>query len=112
MNMRLLTSLLIFSILLSCTIEKNKDIKEEEIIEEVKKETGINIYQSRCTSCHGFDGKMGFGGAKDLTETELSIEKIIYQVTNGKGAMAPYKNLLSKEEIDSVSVYVHNKIKK
>jgi mono/diheme cytochrome c family protein len=55
---------------------------------------------------------MGFGGAKDLTASTLSIDQIVNQVTNGKGAMAPYKNLLTPEEIVAVSEYAVSMRKK
>ena len=90
--------LIVFALFFSCTIEKSGD-KMEPVL------SGKSIFLDRCTSCHGADGKMGFGGAKDLSTSNVSIDAIVFQVTNGKGAMAPYKNILSEEEIRSVSQY-------
>lgn len=87
-------------IILSCTIEKN-----EVVPHETSTKSGATIFSERCTSCHGMDGKLGFGGAKDLTTSKKSLAEIIHQVTEGKGAMAPYKNILSLEEIHAVAEY-------
>lgn len=84
----------------SCNLEK-----KSTPVDSISKKSGKEIYSERCTSCHGIDGKLGFGGAKDLTLSTKSIPEVVNQVTNGKGAMAPYKNILSAEEIDSVSVF-------
>jgi mono/diheme cytochrome c family protein len=86
-------------IITSCTIEKKDSVPHET--SELK--SGAAIFSERCTSCHGMDGKLGFGGAKDLTASKKTLSEIINQVTNGKGAMAPYKNILTLEEIAAVS---------
>ncbi len=88
---------------LSCQIDKKED---NTLKTNSTSLSGKNIFAERCIACHGSDGTMGFGGAKDLTKSLLSEEEIILQVTNGKGAMAPYKNILSSEEINQVSKYV------
>jgi cytochrome c6 len=96
--------LYIFTALLlvfSCTIEKKTDDSDSVS----PKLSGKEIFSERCTSCHGMDGKLGFGGAKDLTASKKTLEEIIHQVTFGKGAMAPYKNILSVQDIQSVSEY-------
>jgi cytochrome c6 len=88
----------------SCKLEK----KEDNSI----KLDGKAIYMDRCTSCHGSNGQLGFGGAKDITISVKTIEEIVNQVANGKGAMAPYKNILSVEEIRAVSEYAFSMQKK
>jgi len=107
-NMKLPTNAVFLTatlfLILSCKLER----KEEASL----KPDGKTIYVERCTSCHGIDGKMGFGGAKDITASILSIDRIVNQVTNGKGAMAPYKNLLTPEEIVAVSEYAVSMRKK
>lgn len=89
---------------LACKLEKKED--------NPAKPDGKALYLDRCTSCHGMDGRMGFGGAKDITKTLKSLDEIIQQVTNGKGAMAPYKNILTPEEIFAVSEYALSLSKK
>lgn len=67
---------------------------------------GVKIFSTHCTLCHGKDGKLGVGDAKDLSVSQLSKEEMIAMVTNGKGAMAPYKSVLSKNEIEAVVEHV------
>lgn len=71
---------------------------------ETKKETvsGIEIYKTRCVSCHGTDGKMGMNGAKELPSSPLDAEQRIEVVTYGRKIMPGFKELLSKEEIKAV----------
>lgn len=107
-NMKL-TIKTIFALCLLLTIIACKLEKKENT---PSKTDGKAIYMDRCTSCHGMDGKMGFGGAKDITQTMKSLDEIIHQVTNGKGAMAPYKNILTPEEIYAVSEYALSLSKK
>ena len=68
---------------------------------------GYAIYKKNCVACHGLDGKMGFAGAKDLTQTKTSIAEIEQQVSKGKGAMSAFEKLLTKEEIKAVSQYAY-----
>lgn len=46
------------------------------------------LYINHCSICHGDDGKLGFSGARDLTQTLLSQEEVIavikYGSKNGK----------------------------
>jgi len=67
---------------------------------------GLNIYNAACTDCHGVDGTMGVGGAKDLTASTLSHADKVAIITNGKGLMTPFQGRLSEEEIEAVATYV------
>jgi cytochrome c6 len=89
---------LFFLLLGSCNIKK-----VDENMPSIH--TGKEIFEQRCISCHGFDGKLGLSGAKNLTTSSLPIEEVKFQITNGKGAMAPFKHLLSPEEISIVSEF-------
>jgi len=93
---------LVLTLFISCTIEKKEDGHQPEVISN---KSGKEIFNERCIACHGANGKLGFGGAKDLTVSTKTKEEIIHQVTNGKGAMAPFKNILSTDEIMEVSAY-------
>lgn len=68
-------------------------------------ELGPKIYKQYCLVCHGPDGKLGLNGAKDLTVSKYSEAERIVQVTEGKGAMTPFKNVLTPEEIKAVVAY-------
>lgn len=66
---------------------------------------GAQLFRLHCTLCHGKDGRLGFNGAKDLTTSTLSRAEMIAQVTNGKGKMMPYRNVLTAKEIEAVVDY-------
>ncbi|HKR06818.1 MAG TPA: cytochrome c, partial [Bacteroidia bacterium] len=67
---------------------------------------GKTIFESKCTGCHGVDGKLGLSGSKDLTQSETTPGEKIKIITDGKNAMMAYKNLLSQEQIEAVAGYV------
>jgi mono/diheme cytochrome c family protein len=71
-----------------------------------KVDRAAKLYGTHCTLCHGKDGTLGISGAKDLSISILTKEEMIALVTNGKGAMAAYKNVLSKAEIEAVVDHV------
>ena len=91
-------------LLTNCTSSGNADKGNDEIQTVVI--TGKKIYSQYCVLCHGVDGKLGLNGSKDLTLSELSIDSVLIQIKNGKGAMLPYKDVLSRAEIDSVTQYI------
>ena len=106
MNKYLFFILFSFLYIVSCD-ESQKNNESYTINEEASNEkTGLSVYQERCVSCHGIDGTLGFSGAKNLKESIKKLDEIASQVRNGKGAMNPFKNILSPSEIDSVSHYV------
>lgn len=76
-----------------------------------KKINAHPIYIAKCATCHGGDGKLGVGGAKNLAETKLSVDEIKHQIIHGKGAMPPFGNQLSQEEIQALATYVSTEIK-
>jgi cytochrome c6 len=63
---------------------------------------GEELFNTNCTLCHGRKGDLGMNGAKDLTVSVLTREQMIAMVTNGKGAMMPYKNVLTAKQIELV----------
>lgn len=81
---------------------------EEEVAAEEKPSNrrGQLIYKQYCIICHGADGKLAVSGAKDLSISTISLEERINQVTNGKGLMTPYKDILSEEQIFAVATYL------
>lgn len=62
--------------------------------------------KTNCTSCHGADGALQMGGAKNLQTSELSDTEIIEVISNGKNSMVAYKELLSEDEIKAAAAYV------
>ena len=67
---------------------------------------GKQIYENKCVTCHGLKGNAQASGASDLTVSELSKEKLIEVIKNGRNSMRPYKEELSESQIDSVAKYV------
>jgi len=57
-------------------------------------------------ACHGADGKLGVSDATDLSTSTVSMEERIDQITNGKGMMTPYKDVLSETQIKDVAAYL------
>jgi len=71
-------------------------------------EEGKKIFNTYCILCHGADGKLGLNGSKDLTISTITTEERITQVTNGKGLMTPFKEILNEAEIKAVVGYVES----
>lgn len=79
---------------------------------------GAKIFTNNCSSCHLGGGNILIAN-KTLHKEALSqyldnyntdsIQAIIHQVTNGKGAMPPFKNKLNEQEILEVAAYVFQK---
>ena len=91
--MRIIIVLIVLSICIwACAAPENKT----ETI------SGIEIYKTRCVSCHGTDGKMGMNGAKELPSSPLDASQRIEVVTYGRKIMPAFKEMLSKEEIKAV----------
>lgn len=67
---------------------------------------GRLIYKQYCVICHGADGKLAVSDAKDLSVSTISMEERIDQITNGRGLMTPYKDILSEEQIKLVAEYI------
>lgn len=63
------------------------------------------IYKMQCAICHGNDGRKGLAGAKSLPDSKLSLEERMAIISNGKGQMMPYKDILSKEQIKAIAEY-------
>ncbi len=68
--------------------------------------SGEMLFDTHCTLCHGADGKLKMGDAKDLSISTLTREEMIAVVTHGRGTMMPYKQVLSAEEIEQVVDHV------
>ncbi len=93
------------------------DKKTETAVKEVTEvatspeHNGAEIFKANCAACHA-GGVNRIMANKSLMKDDLvkydmySQEAIIYQVTNGKNAMPPFKGRLSPEEIQTVADYV------
>jgi len=66
---------------------------------------GAAVYRQYCVACHGADGKLGLNGAGDLTQSTLSLEERVSQISKGKNMMAAFEEILSPEEIKAVAKF-------
>jgi alcohol dehydrogenase (cytochrome c) len=74
---------------------------------------GQQIFANNCSVCHGALGQGGNGGP-DLQNLPAAgdFATVVKQVTNGGGAMPPFKGKLTKAQINDVATYVTTKIHK
>ena len=76
--------------------------------------SGAKVFNANCAACHAGGGNV-LNGAKTLKQDALTangkdtVEAIVTQVTNGKGAMPAFKSRLSEDQIQSVAMYVLEK---
>jgi len=82
---------------------------------DTKMKLGLEVYNDKatCGSCHSLqvaesDGNIG----PDLDQLKPSMDRIIHVVTNGIGVMPPWKDILSREEIEAVAYYIFNSTNK
>ena len=78
-------------------------------------ELGKKIYDARCSSCHGDDGKGETKAGKmtktpDITQKEVwkkgtSVAELVKTLEEGLGKMPKYEGKLSAEELKAVSEY-------
>ena len=73
--------------------------------------TGSALFETNCAGCHPKGGNIIKRGKtlklKPLTRRHLdSVDAIATFVTNGKGLMSAYGDILTTDEIDVVSAYV------
>lgn len=75
------------------------------------------IYQKRCASCHGRDGraktlKAKFNDARDLTNWQwqeaVSDEQLYNSIMNGRGKMPAFSKKLSEAQVDALVLYVRS----
>lgn len=70
-----------------------------------KEVDGQKIYKTYCVTCHGIYGDMGASGAFNLQTSELAVAERVNVITNGRGAMTPFKEILDEDEIQAVAEY-------
>ena len=75
---------------------------------------GGAVFNANCAACHA-GGRNLVQANKSLSKADLekydmhSVEKITYQVTNGKNAMPAFKGRLNDAQIQDVADYVLSK---
>ena len=66
---------------------------------------GKSLFTTYCVSCHGKKGDLGLNGAKNLQESQLSLQSRITIITKGKNNMAAFEGIMTDEEIQAVAAY-------
>lgn len=67
---------------------------------------GKEVFLSRCSICHGEDGKKGLGGASDLTISNLDSVAFFQIINNGRRGMPSFKNTITNKEKDFLFRYL------
>jgi mono/diheme cytochrome c family protein len=75
-------------------------------------EQAKTLFVRKCATCHGTEGNMEIGGAKNLWYSALSLEEITAQITYGKGTMPPFGEILSEKEIAAIAEHTFGLRKK
>jgi len=66
---------------------------------------GLEVYTVYCERCHGKDGIGGTMGL-DLTISQFDHAAILERIKNGSGSMPSFKDVLTEQELEAVSIYV------
>lgn len=69
-------------------------------------EDGKVLFQRNCTRCHGYDGKLGQYGAKNLQASKLDDRQLLKIISNGKWLMPKWKKVLTVQQIAAVIAYI------
>jgi cytochrome c6 len=93
------------SICLLCLVVACQDNSTDKTARPGVAASGVAIFKKNCVTCHGADGKLGLNGAKDLTQSMLTVEERIPIITKGKNLMTPFEKMLTPEEIQAVAQY-------
>lgn len=64
------------------------------------------LYTTNCGLCHGADGKKQLADAADLSVSLMTKDERIAIITEGKGDMAPFGKMLSREQISALADYL------
>lgn len=90
----------------SLTFSKENKIITTLDVERGDAVQGKTLYENLCVSCHGIDGKLGAGGAYDLSASILKRADIAHVIANGRGSMVGFSNQLKATDIASIAAYV------
>ena len=82
--------------------EKGTEITADKV-------NGQEIYEAKCSVCHGNDGKAGLSGASDLSQTQMGADSIKFIIQNGRRAMV--KVDITDEQAAAVAAYVESSVK-
>jgi mono/diheme cytochrome c family protein len=73
--------------------------------------SGARLFSTNCQPCHGPDGANGSVGPNlQKSPVAENLARVMQQIRNGGGAMPPFSDVLSDEQIDVVAHYVVEQI--
>jgi mono/diheme cytochrome c family protein len=98
----LFASPLLFFVSCSPNKEANSDNKEVA----VKEINAERLFAIHCAPCHKPDGTGGISGSKNLTISQLDHASTVQFIADGKGDMMPFKDMLSKAELEALADYI------
>ena len=94
--------------LAACGSAEGENIAAEKKSDSKLIPDGMAIFRQKCVTCHGSDGALRLNGAKNLSQSILSLEERVNIITNGKKLMTPFSTVLSPEEIQAVAEYTQS----
>jgi mono/diheme cytochrome c family protein len=87
---------------------KKKGIPKDSVSQTASTD-GESLYKANCLVCHGGDGKLGIGGAKDLTTSGMETSEIVNIILNGKGMMPAAQ--VNEAQASAIAEYVTGTLK-
>jgi|SRR5690606_4061108 len=87
--------------LFSCGSSNNNSENKTE-----KVSSGVSAYKQQCSVCHGSNGNLMMGGAKDLTKSSLSDSEVEAIIRAGKGSMPEFASKMTDDEISETVKFV------
>lgn len=95
-----------FFLLFSCKENKQDEQNQNEIGSAPVNPT--KLYAMYCVACHGEDGQLGVGGAKNLAQSTLTKPEVVKMISQGSEnkKMMGYGKLLNEQELDALADFV------
>ncbi|HNR85629.1 MAG TPA: cytochrome c [Taishania sp.] len=107
MVLRFVTFLLVGITVVSCSSNSSESANKNETEQQVSAFDAVNLFNTHCSTCHGLDGSLGVGGAKDLSKSAMDLTAIRKTIQSGTiGGMPRFKETFTTQEIDAVAQYV------
>src|SRR6185437_1061990 len=69
---------------------------------------GEQLFQQRCSACHGVNGNARNNNAIDLSMTMLDSEGIVTTIKNGRNTMPAFKDAIPDSDIAQIEIYVRS----
>ncbi len=67
---------------------------------------GQEVFQQRCTACHGPAGNYQNNGAANLQVSKIDSISIVNTIINGKGAMPMFAHVMPDSDLAQLEIYV------